>query len=62
MQDQIIRQDRRGRDSWYYEISGIFSVRSMYRLALLHDQEEKRHTGSSTMEDGLSTNVYGQHR
>jgi hypothetical protein len=31
--------------TWYYEKSGIFSVKSVYRLALQWEQEEKWETG-----------------
>jgi hypothetical protein len=38
--------------AWHYERSGLFSVRSAYRLALKIDQEEKRASGSSSRSDG----------
>jgi hypothetical protein len=38
--------------AWHYEKSGIFTVRSVYKLALHIEQEERRQTGSSSMVDG----------
>jgi hypothetical protein len=41
--------------AWHYETTGIFTVKSAYRLAQQEDQAERRQTGSSTMPDGRRT-------
>jgi hypothetical protein len=41
--------------AWYYERSGIFSVKSGYKLALAEDLAEKCQTGSSAKLDGSRT-------
>jgi hypothetical protein len=41
--------------AWYYERSGIFSVKSAYKLALAEDLAEKCQTGSSAKLDGSRT-------
>jgi hypothetical protein len=45
----------RGEDDcleWHYERSGLFSVRSAYKLALEVEQEGRRQVGSSSVLDG----------
>jgi hypothetical protein len=39
---------------WHYERSGMFSVKSAYKLALEIDQSDTRQTGSSSRPDGSS--------
>jgi hypothetical protein len=41
--------------AWYCEKSGVFSVRSAYRIALQQEQEAMDQPGSSTMPDGTRT-------
>jgi hypothetical protein len=38
--------------AWHYEKSGMFSVRSAYKLALQLQQSEQRQEGSSRNPDG----------
>jgi hypothetical protein len=50
-----IRLSDRGTEdviAWHYEKTGLFTVKSVYTLALQIDQEKKRQGGSSTMPDG----------
>jgi hypothetical protein len=38
--------------AWFYEKSGVFSVRSAYRIAVQHEQESTDQPGSSARPDG----------
>jgi hypothetical protein len=51
---QIRLSERNDEDylAWYYERSGLFSVRSAYRLALMEEHGETRGASSSTHPDG----------
>jgi hypothetical protein len=39
--------------AWHYEKSGVFTIRSAYKLALNIDQAEKRQESSSSWADVL---------
>jgi hypothetical protein len=51
---KIRLSDRMEEDAiaWYYEKSGIFSVRSAYKLAIQQEKEGKWYTGSSANAEG----------
>jgi hypothetical protein len=51
---RIRLSDREGEDmlAWFYEKSGIFTVKSAYRLALSNENEERWREGSSSRADG----------
>jgi hypothetical protein len=59
-----IRLTERERDeddysAWHYERSGMFSVRSAYKIALEADQAEMRQVGSTTRAD-RSRSLYNE--
>jgi hypothetical protein len=41
--------------AWHYDRSGLFMVRSAYKLALEADQDDRLRTGSSSRPDGSRT-------
>jgi hypothetical protein len=55
-----IRLSQRQEDdflAWHYESSGVFTVRSAYKLALEKEHSGKRQEGSSTHPDGWKQDV-----
>jgi hypothetical protein len=45
--------------AWFYEKSGMFSVRSAYRIVVQHDQEITNQAGSSSRPDGAGPLLKG---